>query len=449
MAISSPGVGSGLDVNLLVSQLVAAERAPGELRLQRFEAATKAQISAFGALKSGLAGLQSALKRFDGTGAALGRKATVGADAGFSASASADAKLGSYQVSVERLATAHKLQSAAVDKATQVGHGQLSISVGGATPITVDIVDGTGTLGDIRDAINAAAGGQGVAATIVRGDSGDVLSLSSTVVGSAGALTITTTGGDGGLGVLATTGGSLTQIAAAQDAQVVIDGVVRTASSNTLSDAIDGVTLNLTTAKPGTTFSLDVAGDASPLKAALLGFVSAYNTALSQLRTQSAAGGTGKVAGTLSGDSAPRSMIQGLRGTVANAYSDLVKLGFKTATDGSLSLDGATFDAQIAADPEAVVRLVGPDATLGKALRSSLDAYVGQKGMLESRTSALDDRMKALGRDRERFETRMESVESAYRRQFTALDSLMSRLQSTSSYLSQQLASLSKQTNSN
>lgn len=449
MAISSPGVGSGLDVNLLVSQLVAAERAPGEQRLQRFESAAKAQISAFGALKSALAGLQGAVKRFDGTGATLGRKATVGADAGFSASAGADAKLGSYTVSVERLATAHKLQSAAVDKATQVGHGQLAISVGSDAPITVSIAEGSGTLGDIRDAINAAAGGKGVTATIVRGDSGDVLSLSSTVVGSAGALTISASGGDGGLGVLATSGGTLTQVAPAQDARVVIDGVVRTASTNTLTDAIDGLTLNLTTAKPGTSFSLDVTADASPLKASLLGFVSAYNTALTQLRTQGAAGGAGKVAGTLSGDSAPRSMTQSLRGTVANAYSELVKLGFKTATDGSLSLDGATFDKQIAADPEAVVRLVGPDAPLGKALRASLESYAGAKGMLENRTTALNERMKALGRDRERFETRMEGIEAAYRRQFTALDSLMSRLQSTSSYLTQQLASLSRQTNSN
>ena len=103
-------------------------------------------------------------------------------------------------------------------------------------------------------------------------------------------------------------------------------------------------------------------------------------------------------------------MLQSLRGTVAGSYASLAALGFKTATDGSLSLDGATFDKAIAADPEAVSRLLGENAPLGKSLRSALEGFVGAKGMLESRSSSLNDRMKSIARDKERLDARMSTV---------------------------------------
>ena len=442
MAISSSGIGSGLDVNGLVSQLVAAERAPTEQRFTRVETTTKGQISAFGALKSALAGLESALKKFEGEGALPGRKAGVGTDAGFSATAGTTARLGSYSISVERLASAHKLQSAPSASTTQVGHGRLSIQVGTGAAVDVDIVAAKGTLADIRDAINTAFAGKDMSATLVRGDAGDVLTLTSSKTGTAGALTITASGGDGGLSSLSTSGGSLTVVTAAQDSRVVIDGITRTSSTNTLTDAIDGITLNLATAKPGQAFSLDIAGDPSPLKASLLTFVSSYNIALTQLRTQSAAGGEGKVAGALSGDSAPRSITRSLRDTITADYATFAALGFKTAVDGSLSLDGAKFDTAIAADPEAASKLLGATGTVGTRLRGSLTAYLGDQGLIGARSTALNDRMKALTRQREAFDVRMESVEQNYRRQFTALDALMAKLQTTSSYLNQQIASL-------
>lgn len=448
MAISSSGIGSGLDVNGLVSQLVAAERAPTDQRFSRIETTTKAQISAFGALRSALAGLESSLKKLDGDGALLGRKVSIPAEASYGASAGTSARLGGYAISVERLATAHKLQSAASSATTQIGRGRLSIAVGSDTPIDVDIAAGKGTLSDIRDAINTAARGKGVTATIVRGDAGDVLVMASTKVGSAGALTITTSGGDGGLTALTTPGGSLAENSAAQDAQVRIDGILRTASGNEITDAIDGVTLNLTKAKPGETFTLQVAADPSPLKASLLGFISAYNTALAQLRTQGAAGGEGKVAGALSGDSAPRSITQSLRQTVTASYASLSSLGFKTAVDGSLSLDGAKFEAAIAADPEATSRLLGANSPLGGGLRSTMTAYIGDSGIIGSRSTALNDRIKNLTRQREAFQVRVDNSEAAYRRQFTALDALMTKMQNTSNFLSQQLSALGSSSSS-
>src|SRR5690606_34987949 len=195
--------------------------------------------------------------------------------AGFTATATGKAALGHYRISVESLATTHKLQSAAVAKDTQLGHGSLSITMGDGEPLEVTIEDGKGSLADIRDAINAQAGGKGVTATLIHGDAGDVLVLASTQPGTEGRLQVTATGGDGGLAALGTTGGSLTVADPGNVARVLIDGISHTSSSNRLGDVIDGITLELTSAKPGEAFSLDLSADASPLKAKLLGFISA------------------------------------------------------------------------------------------------------------------------------------------------------------------------------
>lgn len=440
MAVS--GVGSGLDVNSLVTQLVAAERAPTDQRLGKQESATRAQITAFGALRSALSGLQGALSKLDGTGAAMGRKATVGTDAGFGASAGATAALGTHRVSVERLASTHKLQSPATGASTQLGYGSLSITAGNGSPIVVDIASGKGTLADIRDAINAKAQGKGVTATLVHGDGGDVLTLTATTSGTAGTLSIEASGGDGGLASLGTSGGSLVVASPAQDGLVKIDGVTRTASSNTLSDALDGVTLTLTKADPGKEFNLTVGADPAALKGNLQSLVGAYNAAVGAMRAQSTAGGEGKAAGALSGDSLPRNALSSLRAAMAQSYGELSALGIKSNVDGLLSLDTAKFDTTVAADPQAVSRVLGTDGALGKALRGQMESLVGKSGQIGDRTEALNGRMKQITRQKERLQVHMDSVEATYRKQFTALDGLMSKMQSMSNYLTQQFASL-------
>lgn len=446
--ITSAGIGSGLNVTELVSQLVAAERAPADNRLNAIESTTKAQISAFGSIKAALSGVESALKKLDGTGSLPGRKATADADAGFTATASATAALGRYSIVVEQLATAQKLQSAAAASTTQIGNGTLTFRVGAGDAFDVTIAPGQGTLADIRDAINTQAAGKGVTATLVRGDAGDVLVLGATQPGTGGSLTITASGGDGGLAVLATTGGTMTVSTPAQDAKISVDGISRTHSGNRLTDLIDGVTLDLTQAKPGEAFTLDIGADASTLKASLLNFISAYNTALGALRTQSAAGGEGKTAGPLSGDAAPRAIMQSLRNAVGNSYAELSALGLKTAVDGSLSLDGSKFDSAIAANPLAVKNLLGENAEFGKNVRDMLHNFVGDQGLLSSRSDSLNARMKSVTQQRADLDARMERVDAAYRRQFTALDAMMAQMQTTSSYITQQLGALANTTSS-
>lgn len=441
-AILSPGIGTGLDVNGLVTRLVAAERAPTEQRITADERETRAEISAFGALAGALSGLQAALKAFDGTGSAMARKATVQSGAGFTASASPEAAPGRYSVRVEALASTHKLRSAPVDADTQVGYGTLSIAVGSDPPITVPIAQGAGTLSAIRDAINTAAGDGGVRATLVRGDAGDVLVLTSPRAGGDGALTISASGGDGGLSVLATSGGTMSTVAPAANAEVWVDGVQRTAPGNRLTDLVDGLTIELTAARPGETFSLDVAADPGSLREKMDRFIASYNAAIVELRKQTANGGNGAPAAALAGDAAPRAISRQLRAVIGNGYDGLSRLGIKTAVDGTLSLDGGKFDGALAADPGAVKALFHETATLGDGLRDALAGAVGSDGLIAARTGSLNQRLTALDAQRTTLDRRMAEVEARYRRQFATLDAMVSQLQSTSSFLSRQLAAL-------
>ncbi|MDO5610015.1 MAG: flagellar cap protein FliD N-terminal domain-containing protein, partial [Pseudomonadota bacterium] len=225
-SLSSIGIGSGLDANL-IERLMAAERAPSQNRLDKATESTRTQVSAFGALKSALSGLESAIKKFDGDAAASGRKAVVGEGAGYAANTSQKAVPGNYEIVVEQIATAHKLQSAALprngENSPLVGHGTLRVQLGDGETISIEIAPDKSSLKDIRDALNAAGSGQ-FSASIVKGDGGDVLSITSQKTGHAGALTISSEGGDGGLAQLTTVGGLHTHTAA-QDAIVRVDGV--------------------------------------------------------------------------------------------------------------------------------------------------------------------------------------------------------------------------------
>jgi flagellar hook-associated protein 2 len=436
-SISSPGIGSGINVNQLVSQLVAAERAPEDRRIGRQESDARADLTAFNQIRAALSGLRTAANGLDGTNGTASRKATVQAEAGFTASATATAALGRYSIEVESLATAQKRQSAAVAPAADLGTGTLSFTVDGETfNVTLGA---TNSITALRDAINTATGGKGFSATVVNGDAGSVLVLNAAKAGSAGAITINATGS------IATFTNGLGVTTPAANAVVKVDGVTRTASSNRLTDLIDGVTLDLTKAQDNTTFTLDVVADNANVRGALQTFVGSYNAALTALRNAGNYNAETQVGGPLVGDAAVRGLQQQLRGAVGDAFAGLSALGIRSSKDGSLSVDVAKLDAALAADPAAVDRLFdkATAGSLGAVLGARLEGAVAPNtGLLETRTKALNDRLKGLQSDRERLEVRMERIETNYRRQYTALDGLVAQLQGTSSFLTQELARL-------
>lgn len=436
-SISSPGIGSGINVNQLVSQLVAAERAPQEQRIARRETDARADLAAFNQIKTALAGLRTAANALDGTNGVAGRKANIQADAGFTATATSTAALGRYTIEVESLAAAQKRQSGAFTTSANLGTGTLSFTADGETYNVT--LGATNTITELRDAINKATGGKGLSATVVNGDAGSVLVLNAAKAGTAGAITINATGS------IATFTNGLAVTTPAANAVVKVDGVTRTADSNRLTDLIGGVTIDLTKAQDNSTFTLDIVADNANVRTALQTFVGSYNAALTQLRNASAFNAETRTGGPLVGDAAVRGLQQQLRGAVGDAFDQLSSLGIRSSKDGSLSIDVSKFDAAIAADPAAVERLFDKErvGSLGAVLSARLEGAVAPNtGLLDARTKALNDRLKGLLSDRDRLDVRISRIEDNYRRQFTALDGLVAQLQSTSSFLTQELARL-------
>ncbi|MEZ5454671.1 MAG: flagellar filament capping protein FliD [Lysobacteraceae bacterium] len=443
--ITSAGLGSGLDVSSLVSQLVAAERAPAENRLNRIASLASAQLSSLGTISGVLSSLRSSAQGFIGSTGAFGARTTsVSATGFFSASASATAQAGAYSVEVKALATASKLASAPqLDAETLIGDGDLTLTVG-ADSFTVNLTTTTGTLEGIRDAINEATDNAGVTATLVTADDGVRLILTGRETGAANAVSVT--GSTPALSAFAT---GLTTTTPAADAEIEVDGFAVTRDSNSISDVIEGVTLNLSKAEIGTLTTLTVARDDNAAVTQVQGLVTAVNLVFSTIKSATKYDPDTQTASILTGDAMARSVQTQLRstltGTVSGASAEfdmLNDLGITFQADGTLKLDATVLREKLADDPAAVQRAFSGTDGFASKLVTLADGFIGGSGSLSSRTSALNDRLASVSDQREALDLRMSAIETRYLKQFTALDTLISQLQSTSSFLTSQLANL-------
>ena len=450
MATSLAAVGSGLDIPTIVSQLVAAERKPSADRINRQGTDATAKFSALSSIKSSLSSLQSALEAVGKSADAPAYTAKVPDKSGFSATIVADAAsgkteatAGTYNVEVLSLAQTQKLSSGAFEATAPVGSGVLNIAWGGES-LDVAIDDGS-TLSSIATAINKAAGGKGVNATIITANDGQHLVLNAVDAGTEGALTLTASGGDGGLSALTWDGtaGGLSQTVAASNARVRVDGFERESSSNSISDLIPGVTLALDAAEEGSVKTLTISQDNTPLKIDIQGFVSAYNASVNLLKKSSAYDAEKDQASVLTGDAMVRGLQQQLRNQLSANVIDLKDLGLAINKDGTLAFDTASFDKAIASNPEAANALLGKDGKLATSMSTLLKSNLDSTGSLTQRTDSVNKQIKQLEKDLDELDLRMEKVSARYTAQFTAMDSLVAQMQGTSNYLSQQLSALS------
>lgn len=364
--LSSPGIGSGLDVNGLVTQLMKAESQP-LTALDAKEAKQQTRLTAFGTLKGALSSFQSNL-------AALSDPAKFTAiTAGFSdtslanASATSSAVTGNHSIEIQTLAQSHKLKSTVfATTSSAVGSGTLTIQFGtysGGTftlnpdkaAQSITISSGNSSLSGIRDAINQA--NAGVSASIVNDGTGNRLVIASQDTGLSNALKITATDTDGnntdnaGLSQLVydgSTGGTtnLTQTVAASNATLVIDGISISKASNNITDAIEGVTLNLLKANPGTTSTLNLSRDTAGIQNAVSSFVKAFNDLNKTIVGLSKYDAGTKQASILTGDSTVRSIQTRIRNAISDplttaggGLSLLSEVGISFQSDGTLQFD--------------------------------------------------------------------------------------------------------------
>jgi len=399
--ISSLGVGSGLNVSSIISQLMAVQNQPVTL-LQNQEAADQTTVSDFGQLQSALSTFQTAMQGLNSASNYQSVTAKVGNTAIATATATSAASAGSYSLLVNNLAQSQTLVTAGqADSTSSIGAGTISFSFGsitggtdtsgkysgatftngGAAPQTVTIDPSNDSLTGIAAAINAA--NIGVTASILNDGSSNPARLSLTVTnpGAANSLQISVTGNpatDTTLSNLLSNdpGGTqnLTETSTAQNAQFTLNGIAITSPTNTVSNAISGVTLNLLSTNTSSTM-LTVSKSTSGTTNAINSFVSAYNTIQSVISTATAYNSTTKTAGPLQGQNSVNSIMNQIQAILnapvpgaPNAISMLAQVGVGFNSDGTMSVDSTKLNAALASNPSAVAGLFSSTGTSSDSL---------------------------------------------------------------------------------
>ena len=447
MAITAGGIGSGIDVNGLVQQLVAAEGQPATQRLDRREANIQADLSAFGSLKSALSRFQTAVKALQSQDNFLKQTATSSNDELFTVTANKNAVAGSYSVEVQKLAQAAKVRTDSFQTMEKIGTGSLNISLG-ADSFNLTITEYNNTLTGIRDAINNSSDNPGVRASIINVDGGSRLILTSDELGAANNISLTATDNNGADAFDLARLNNITTIDTAQDAVILVDGQQISRDSNSFSDVIDGVTFNLVKAEEGTVETLTITQDEAAVRGRVESFVAAYNTLNNTINQLSSFNADTGAAGVLLGDSSLRGVQTQLRQALTDAVqgvdiSTLAELGVTTNQDnGNLQIDTDRLNNALNSNFASVANLFASENGIAKLLDGVLTRYTSTDGVLDLRTSGLRSQLDRITDDRERLADRLESLETRYRAQFTAMDQLVAQLQSISGFLDQQLSNL-------
>ena len=446
--LATPGLGSGLDINGLVSKLMAVEQQP-LTQINTQESSYQSQISAYGTIKGYLSAFQTAAQNLESSANFTVTKASVADTTVLSATSSATAVAGNYNVAVTQLAQAQKLASAGyASTSTAVASGTLPVTLTlnytdtSKTAVNISIDSSNNTLTGIRDAINNA--NAGVSASIINDGTNNRLILSSETSGAIGAVSLSST--DAGLGALAT---GMTTATAAQDAKFTVDGIAIQKSSNAVTDAIQGVTLNL--AKIGTS-QVSVATDTASITTNIQQFVSAYNSLQSSIKSNTSYDATNNTPSVLTGDSTTRYIQQ----TFLNIFntdvpgapsgqSNLTDIGITFQADGTLAVDSTKLSAALA-NPSINVGNIFAKSSSGTGYASQIDTSVGNMlesgGLLTARTDGLTTSIKSLEDQKTALNTRLAQVQATYLAEFNALDSSIASMNSTQSFLTQSLASL-------
>ncbi|MCZ4303127.1 flagellar filament capping protein FliD [Zoogloeaceae bacterium G21618-S1] len=440
-SISSLGIGSGLNSNDIVSQLMALERRPLTALTQK-ESSFSAKISALGSVKSKLSELQTASKTLSDPNKLAAFAATVGDSDIISATADTFAKNGSYAIDVVQLAKAQKSFSSIQAGGTTFGAGTLSFSINGNTQDVV-LASGGNSLQDVANAINDA--GIDVRATVVTGDAGSRLVLTSKETGTDNAFTLSVSGGDPNLTGLATFDGAHPNATTALNSIITIEGETVTSQSNTVTSGISNVTV---TAKAIGSSTLDVARDSTGIETAVKAMVDAYNSLRLDIGTKSAYNAETKVGEPLNGDSVTRTLLGRMRDTMGTVptsiagsdYQYLFSIGVSFAQDGTLTLDSTKLNNAVATDFDGVVNTLG---AYGTAIDTMATAFTQSDGLIDSSVTGIESSISNIDSQRERLERQFDLTEARLRAQFTALDTLVASLNTTSTYLTQQLSSLS------
>lgn len=457
--ITSLGVGSGLDLSSLVSGLMAAEKAP-LTALQSKQTKVESRISALGTLKSVLSALQtSASALIPGTGQTASAKFSTfavksGDDTIATATAGSGAAAASYSLSNITLASAEQLRKSetALGIPASGSNGTLSIKVGSGDSVDVSIAPGA-SLSDIAKAINNSEAK--LTASVINDGTNKHLVLTAEETGVANTISLTGSVGWEGFNIRPTTAPTNTNSWVSQQsaasASVDINGLTITSTTNSLTDAVSGVTINLLKASSSGT-SLKVTQDTTTsITSALNSFVTAYNTAASSMKTQGAYNAATKVAGSLQGDATLRSAQSQVSNLLTTRYGTgdlqtLSDIGIALQKDGTLKLDATKLNKALTTNASAVSELV---ANVGSGFKTGLGNLIDSTGAITSATESANRLVKELKNRQQAMQLRLDNIQARYVKQFSSLDTLIAGMNQTSASLTSLLSNLTNNNNNN
>jgi flagellar hook-associated protein 2 len=470
--ISQLNAGSGIDTGALVDQLVAAQFATKTDQLNAKGDTLTAEISAIAQLKSDISGFASALSGLI-KGGTLQTAPTSSNSGVVNVTGMAGAKLAglSAQLEVDQLAAAQSASTGVIaDPTAAIGGGTLTLTFGAATvsggqmtgftagsgtPVDIAIAAGS-SLQDIATAINNAKAG--VTATIVS-DSGGARLMLKGATGEAQAFTLSASGDAGlsaldiGVGAAGTTIGT-----AAQDAKVTLDGVQFSRASNSFTDLISGVQIDLVSAQPGTIVSIGASRPTAALSQAVTDFVDTYNQMIGEVNTD-----TNPQGGTLSQDSAAKnlkSMLSQLTLTklipssADGAPTTLAEIGVGTNRDGTLSVDGDKLSTALAKWPDQVeamfADLTGTSVALGAnvvatgrgllgALSSISASAASTTYGLTASTTKYTKAQSDLADQQAKLQDQQDDARTRMTKQFANMDAMVASYKATQTFLQQQI----------
>lgn len=440
------GVGSGFDTVGIVTALVNAEKAPKQSQITKLQTSTTTQLSAVGTVKAALESYRTAIAKLNSVSSFNGLAASSSDEKISKVTIDDKASSGTYALEVTQLATASKVTS-------KVFEGGASAVVNAGTQSTtltisqsdndynVSIPAGA-TMQQTRDAINTQLQTKGISANVLTDANGSRLVISSQTTGKGTDITIS---GNSEL----STGYSAGKPPV--NAEYTIDGIAMESSSNKVTSAISGVSLELIDTKPST---ITVASNTGTLKTSVQSFVTAYNALLTSINTQTKVTATGDAAtttsGALTGDASMRQLVNGIRNellqnTSGSSIGNLSQMGISTdQKTGLLTLDDKKWDAAVATPNGAleISKVFTGDTGLVARMTKATAAYVGTSGLLASRASDLNAKLTDLTTQQGDLDRRMESLKSTLSAKYTAMDTLIAQMNASSSSIMTTLNSL-------
>ena len=434
--ITSTGIGSGLNIGAIVSALTTSFGAAQTSPLTNQQSSLDSQVSAYGTFTSALDTLKLALPPLEDASQLAGFAATVADKTIATATTTSDAVAGQYSLQVNNLATSATLTSMPVaGTAAAVGTGTLTIAVGGAS-MAISIDSTNNSLTGIAAEINAASNNPGVTASIITSTTGSRLVLAGTATGAANAITVTPSGGDGGLSSLA-----FAQTRAAQDASFSINGFAATSASNVVSSAITGVTLNLQQASAANTpTTLTVSPDTSSAQASIDKFVTALNGVLSSIQTLTGFDPSTNTAGPLNGNAtleAFQNQLQTILGKMTNGsgVKSLTDLGITAGTDGSYATDDTKLGNALSSSLASIGNLLGGSTGLATQISNLVDGYTKPGGLLDTINQGLETGLSNVSKQQAALSAQLAAYSATLTAEYNAMDKAVAQLKQTQTFL--------------